>query len=252
MPFDRTIQVIVKPATHTLTNQAKNASRYATGDPVAVLDTAQYAVWNGTTSEYEMQSQMGNSKFVFIHVTSIPDTVTINTTLYNFTADIFDAVVLSSVEEYVNQEATVATVTGSFANGDPLTFSPSGATGTFELLESNQMRFAITSEIQPAAGDTIEGINAGVDQAFLVSLGIVNNKMIRRRGMRFKPSKIPLAAKIKLRNDREITVTWLQFRSYVRKKLVVNSQDASIDGEGATRGLTTTIGELETLIAGMQ
>jgi len=189
MPFNRTIQVIIKPAEHALGDAEKEASRYSIGDAVATFDPSRFATFNIATNEWLMQSQMGNPTFAYVHVKNIPDTLTIQGTQYNFTPEIFDSIVMQEYNDIVNSASTVSTVTGSFTANGAITFTPSGATATFKKIENGIMDYVVLTGT-PTANDTItDDVLDGM--AFLVNVEPDNTKVIRRRGMRVPLEKLP-------------------------------------------------------------
>ena len=69
--MDLTLHIIISPATHALEGM-KAASRYRKGDIIDVYKATKFAVLQ-PDGNYQMQSQMGQSKFAFIHVKNIPN-----------------------------------------------------------------------------------------------------------------------------------------------------------------------------------
>jgi len=71
--MDTTLMCIISPAKHKLEGM-KAAARYQAGDIVDTFMSSKYAKLqpDGT---YQMQSQMGQPKFAFIHIKNIPDNV---------------------------------------------------------------------------------------------------------------------------------------------------------------------------------
>lgn len=70
--MDITVWLILQPANHPLP-PAKAARRYKVGDVIDVNLATRHAVNNG--GQYEMQSQKGQPKFGFLHITGVPEIV---------------------------------------------------------------------------------------------------------------------------------------------------------------------------------
>lgn len=66
-----TLQILVEPATHTLSDPAKNARRYAVGDIIMVFDADVVAPYNGTN--HILRDIISSTKFIFVHVRNVPD-----------------------------------------------------------------------------------------------------------------------------------------------------------------------------------
>ena len=71
MSKDFTAQVIYQPATHQLDGLA-NAHRYVVGDILAVWPVAEQATFDVDSGDW-LLNDIINSKFLFIHVTGVPD-----------------------------------------------------------------------------------------------------------------------------------------------------------------------------------
>lgn len=66
-----TLQILVEPATHTLSDPDKNARRYAVGDLIMVFDADEVAPYNG--ANHILRDVISSTKFVFVHVRNAPD-----------------------------------------------------------------------------------------------------------------------------------------------------------------------------------
>lgn len=66
-----TLQILVEPATHTLSDPEKIARRYAVGDLIMVFDADEVAPYNGVN--HILRDVISSTKFVFIHVRNAPD-----------------------------------------------------------------------------------------------------------------------------------------------------------------------------------
>lgn len=66
-----TLQILVAPATHNISDPAKAARRYAVGDIVCVWDADVVAPYNGTN--HILRDVISSTKFVFVHVRGVPD-----------------------------------------------------------------------------------------------------------------------------------------------------------------------------------
>lgn len=66
-----TLQVIITPANHTLSDPAKNARRYATGDVVDIFNADVVSPFNGT--DHILRDVISDPRFVFVHVRGVPD-----------------------------------------------------------------------------------------------------------------------------------------------------------------------------------
>ncbi len=66
-----TLQILVAPSQHVISDPAKNARRYAVGDIVCVWDADVVAPYNGTA--HILRDVISNLKFVFVHVRGVPD-----------------------------------------------------------------------------------------------------------------------------------------------------------------------------------
>lgn len=70
---DITIAILKNSPTHVIGEVAKNSSRYTSGDIIEIFPAKKYAVLVG--NEYQMHSQKGNSKILWMHVTGVPITI---------------------------------------------------------------------------------------------------------------------------------------------------------------------------------
>lgn len=244
MPFSRTLQLIIRPASHTLPDAAKNAQRYVIGDPIAVFDSNQFADFNNTTSEWFMNSQMGNTVFAYTHITGIPDVITLNSTVYNFTPVMFDAIVIQELIENKN------------------TIRRRGLRLPLEKLPNTYRKYKIMGTIPPtrlndtvyAVGDCVETIQ---DSEFVWQCitGGVSGSSEFTPPINYWDTIIDGTCEWKaIHNDRQITVDWSIFKQFARKKLVADKLDSAMDDEDTDRALaqTSVIDEIEDIISEMQ
>ena len=154
MPHDITLTILLKPATHDLSaTPEKAASRYRRGDIILAEPATKNATRNG--ADYIMHQNKGNHKFIYLHVTSVPD---------QFTIDIMNEKLCGEVSQLIPT--------------DPPTYNT-----------------------------------------------------IRRRKFRIRPSIIPPAIRAEWLSNRELTVTFAQFKNHVWKKQVVNPLIPTQDDE---------------------
>ena len=73
MSKDFTAQVIYQPAVHPLEG-IKNAQRYIVGDILAVWPVADHSTFDTESGDWLLNDDI-NPKFLFIHVTGVPDSV---------------------------------------------------------------------------------------------------------------------------------------------------------------------------------
>lgn len=66
-----TLQILIAPATHNISDPAKAARRYTQGDLVEIWDADIVAPYNGTA--HLMRDVISSPKFVFVHVRGVPD-----------------------------------------------------------------------------------------------------------------------------------------------------------------------------------
>lgn len=66
-----TLQVIITPANHPLSDPAKRARRYTAGDVVDIFDADVVAPFNGT--DHILRDVISDPRFVFVHVRGVPD-----------------------------------------------------------------------------------------------------------------------------------------------------------------------------------
>lgn len=71
-----TLQILIAPATHTISDPAKIARRYAQGDLVCIWDSDVVAPYNGTA--HLMRDVISTVKYVFVHVRNVPAQVTLD------------------------------------------------------------------------------------------------------------------------------------------------------------------------------
>ena len=154
--MDITIQIILEPATHTLTDASKNARRYKAGDPVDVRNLAAPNTWGTRVADtVTCNFDATQGKFGYIHIIDIPDQI------------------------------------------------------DFELIK----------------GKLLDGIRDQVDTEIVY----------RRRQFRLPIENLPDIPIVQnFLANKEGTFTWTAAKNYIKKKVVVNNTDASLDDEATS------------------
>ena len=72
MSKDFTAQVIYQPSNHAISNAKQNAQRYQVGDILNVWPIETHASFDADSGDWLLNDEI-NSKFLFIHVTGVPN-----------------------------------------------------------------------------------------------------------------------------------------------------------------------------------